>query len=107
MKLEALCKQNTEVAQKLGEEKATLEIMIESRDELIMEIADEIGLNHMGEDTNDEDEDDDNNEEDDDDGEHAAAPLAAMPPLILVPHAIALEEIIVEEEEDLAEMVPE
>jgi hypothetical protein len=38
-----------EDAQKLKEEKTTLEVMIMSHDELIMEMAKEYGLNHMGE----------------------------------------------------------
>jgi Lhr-like helicase len=41
-KLEALCKQQAKAAQNLREEKATLEGKVESRDELIMEIADEL-----------------------------------------------------------------
>jgi Lhr-like helicase len=40
--LEALCKQQAKAAQNLREEKATLEGKVESRDELIMEIADEL-----------------------------------------------------------------
>jgi hypothetical protein len=54
--LKALCKRLREDAEKLREEKITLEGMIQSRDELIMEMAEEYGLNRMGE--NDEDEDD-------------------------------------------------
>jgi hypothetical protein len=52
-----------EHVQKLKEEKTTLEGMIQSRDELIMEMAEENGLNHMGEnnDNKDEDEDDEGN----------------------------------------------
>jgi hypothetical protein len=38
-----------EDAQKLREEKTTLEGMIQSRDELILEMAEEYGLNRMGE----------------------------------------------------------
>jgi hypothetical protein len=56
----------------LEEEKATLEAMVESHDELLMEIAWETGLDRVGED--DEDEEDD---EDADDGEDAVAPPAA------------------------------
>jgi hypothetical protein len=48
-----------EDTQKLKEEKTTLEGMIQSRDELIMEMAEEYGLNHMGESDDNEDEDDD------------------------------------------------
>jgi hypothetical protein len=54
----------------LEEQKATLEGMVESRDELIMEIARETGLDRMGEDAKDEEED-----EDADDGGDATAPL--------------------------------
>jgi hypothetical protein len=43
----------------LKEEKTTLEGMIQSRDELIMEMAKEYGLNCMDENDDDEDEDDD------------------------------------------------
>jgi hypothetical protein len=43
--LEALCKRLREDAQKLKEEKTTLEGMIQSHDELIMEMAKEYGLN--------------------------------------------------------------
>jgi hypothetical protein len=38
----------------LEEEKTTLEGMVESRDELLMEIARETGLDRMGEDDEDE-----------------------------------------------------
>ncbi len=57
--LEALCKRLREDAQKLREEKTTLEGMIQSRDELILEMAEEYGLNCMGENDDDKDEDDD------------------------------------------------
>jgi hypothetical protein len=60
IELEALCKRLREDAQKLREEKTTLEGMIQSHDELILEMAEEYGLNHMGESDDDEDEDDDN-----------------------------------------------
>jgi hypothetical protein len=59
----------------VGEEKATHEGMVKSRDELIMEIARETGLDHMGEDVKDEEED-----EDADDGGDAAAPPIPAPP---------------------------
>jgi hypothetical protein len=65
--------------------------MIQSCDELIMEMAEEYGLNRMGE--NDDDEDDD----DDDEG-NAIAPPAHAP-------AVVPEEII--EEEAPAEMDPQ
>jgi hypothetical protein len=48
--------------------------MVESRDELITEIAREIGLDRMGEDAGDEEED-----EDADDGGDAAAPPILVP----------------------------
>jgi hypothetical protein len=54
--LEALCKRLSEDAQKLREEKTTLEGMIQSRDKLILEMAKEHRLNHMGENDDDEDE---------------------------------------------------
>jgi hypothetical protein len=57
--LEALWKRLREDAQKLKEEKTTLQGMIQSRDELIMEMAEEYGLNRLGENDDDEDEDDD------------------------------------------------
>jgi hypothetical protein len=43
-----------EDAQRLREEKITLEGMIQSRDELILKMAEEYGLNRMGENDNDE-----------------------------------------------------
>jgi hypothetical protein len=57
--LEVLCKRLREDAQKLREEKTTLEGMIQSHDELTLEMAEEYGLNRMGENDDDEDEDDD------------------------------------------------
>jgi hypothetical protein len=76
-----------EDAQKLREEKTTLEGMIQSRDELILEMAEEYGLNHMGENDNDEDDDDD-----DDEG-NAVAPPA--------PTSATVPEEIVEEEDPM------
>jgi hypothetical protein len=69
--LEALCKRLREDAQKLREEKTTLEGMIQSHDELILEMAEEYGLNRMGENDDDEDEDDD------DEGNTIAPPTPA------------------------------
>jgi DNA repair exonuclease SbcCD ATPase subunit len=46
--LETLCKKLRDDTQRLEEEKATLEGMVESRDELLMEIARETGLDRMG-----------------------------------------------------------
>jgi chromosome segregation ATPase len=85
--LEALCKRLREDTQKLREEKTTLEGVIQSRDELILDMAEEYGLNCMGE--NDDDED-----EDDDDEGNAITPAAPAP-------AAMPEEIV--EEEDLVE----
>jgi hypothetical protein len=99
--LEALCKRLREYTQKRREEKTKLEVMVESRDELIMEIADEIGLNHMGEDAKVEEEDED---KDDDDGGDAAAPTAATPSPVPLPPAAA-HGVTVVEEEDPVEMV--
>jgi vacuolar-type H+-ATPase subunit I/STV1 len=81
--LEALCKRLREDAQKLREEKTTLEVMIQSHDKLIMEMAEEYGLNRMRE--NDDDED-----EDDYDEGNTVAPPAPTP--------AAMPEEIVEEE---------
>jgi hypothetical protein len=90
--LEALCKKLREDAQKLEEEKATLEGMVESHDELIVEITRETGLDRMGEDAEDEEEDEDA----DDDGNVASPPA---------PPAAAPEEVV--EEEEPIEMVSE
>jgi hypothetical protein len=84
---QAVCKRLREDAQRLREERTTLEGMIQSRDELILEMAEEYGLNRMGENNDDED------ENDDDEG-NAVAPLAPVP-------AVVPEEII--KEEDLVE----
>jgi Tfp pilus assembly protein PilN len=51
--LEALCKKRREDTQRLEEEKATLEGMVESRNELLMEIAREAGLDRVREDEDD------------------------------------------------------
>jgi hypothetical protein len=81
----------------LEEKKATLEEMVKSRNELLMEIARETGLDRMGEDEEKEE------EEDADDGGDVAAPLAAAPPP-LVPPAAMPEEI---NEEGPMEAIPE
>jgi hypothetical protein len=88
--LKALWKRLREDAQKLREEKITLEGMIQSRDELILEMAEEYGLNYMRE-------NDDDKDEDDNDAENAIASPA------LVPTAVP-EEIV--EEEDPVENGP-
>jgi hypothetical protein len=82
-KLEALCQRLREDTQRLEEEKATLEEMVESHDEQLMEIARETGLDHMGE--------DDEEEDTDDKGDAAAPPAAAPPPL--APPAVIPKEI--------------
>jgi hypothetical protein len=79
-----------EDTQKLREEKTTLEGMIQSRDELILEMAKEYELNCMGENNDDED------ENDDDEGNTVAPPA-------LAPAAVP-EEIV--EEEDPVENGP-
>jgi hypothetical protein len=63
-----------EDTQKVNEEKATLEGMIQSHDELILEMAEEYRLNRMGENDNDEDED-----EDDDNEGNTVTPPAPTP----------------------------
>jgi hypothetical protein len=85
--LEALCKRLREDAQKLKEEKTTVEGMIQSRDELILEMAEEYGLNRMGE-------NDDNEDEDDDDEGNAVTPPTPTP--AAVPKEIIEEEAPVE-----------
>jgi hypothetical protein len=89
--LEAVCKRLREDAQRLREERTTLEGMIQSRDELILEMAKEYELNRMGK--NDDDED----ENDDDEGNTVTPPAPA-------PTAVP-EEIV--EEEDLVENGPQ
>jgi hypothetical protein len=80
--LEALCKRLREDAQRLREETTTLEGMIQSRDELILDMVEEYGLNRMGENDNDEDDDDEGN---------------TIIPLALAPTAMP-EEIVKEED---------
>jgi hypothetical protein len=96
--LEALCKKLREATQRLEKEKATHERMVESHDELLIEIARETGLDHMG-----EKEDDEEEEEDADNGGDATAPPAATtaPPM---PPATVPEEI---DEEGPVEVIPE
>jgi hypothetical protein len=96
-KLEALCKKLRDDTQRLEEENATLEGMVEYYDELLMEIARETGLDHMGEDEEEEEEEDTNNE-----GDVAAPPAAAPPPL--VPPTVVPEEI---NKEGPMEAIPE
>jgi hypothetical protein len=91
-KLEAVCKRLRDDARKMKVKKTTLEGMIQSRDEMIMEMAEEYGLKRMGENNDEED-------DDDDDKGNAPAPPALAPP------AAVVEEII--KEEASVEMVPE
>jgi hypothetical protein len=96
--LETMWKKLREDTQRLEEEKATLEGMVESHDELLMEITKETGLDRMGEDDENKEED-----EDADDREDATAPPTATPPP-LAPPAVAPKEI---DNEGPVEMVPE
>jgi hypothetical protein len=96
--LEALCKKLREDTQWLEEEKATLEEMVESHNELLMEIAKEMGLDRMG-----EGEDEEKEEEDADDEGDAATPPATAPPPLVPPVAVP-EEI---DEEGPVEPIPE
>jgi hypothetical protein len=96
--LEALCKKLREDTQRLEEEKATLEEMFESCDELLMEIAREMGLDRMGEDEDEEEEEEDA----DDRGDATAPPAAASPPP--TPPTTLPEEI---DEEGPMEAIPE
>jgi hypothetical protein len=80
-----------EDAQRLREDRATLEGMIQSRDELILEMVEGYGLNRMGENNDDAD-------ENDDDEANTVAPQAPAP-------AAVPEEII--EEEDPMENGPQ
>jgi DnaJ-domain-containing protein 1 len=84
IELEALCKKLRDDTQRLEEEMATLEEMVESRDDLLMEIAREMGLDRMGEDEEEE-------EEDADDGGDAAVPPATTPPPPMPPAAVPEE----------------
>jgi hypothetical protein len=78
-----------EDAQRLREGRTTLEGMIQSHDELILQMAEEYGLNRMGE--NDDDEDENNNDEG-----NIVAPPAPAPVPAAVPEEIVEEEDPVE-----------
>jgi hypothetical protein len=82
----------------LEEEKVTLEKMVESHDELLMEIAREMRLDHMGEDDDEEEEEEDA----DDGGDAATLPATAPPPP--VPPAVVPKEI---NQEGSMEAIPE
>jgi hypothetical protein len=77
--------------------------MVQSYDELTMEMADEYGLNRLGEKDNDED---DEEEDDNDRGDATTHPTAAPPP-VAMPPATAPEVIIIEKEDNPVEMVLE
>jgi DNA gyrase/topoisomerase IV subunit A len=79
-----MCKRLREDAQKLREEKTTLEGIIQSHDKLIMEMPEEYGLNRMG-------------ENDDNEGNVIAPPAPV--------HAAMPEEIV--EEEAVVEIGPQ
>jgi hypothetical protein len=98
IELEALRKKLREDTQRLEEEKTTLEVMVDSHDELLMEITRETGLDCMG-----EDEDEEEEEEDADDGGDATTPHAAAPPPPAPPVA-TLEEI---DDEGPMEVIPD
>jgi hypothetical protein len=66
-----------EDAQKLEEDKAILEGMVKSPDELITEITKETGLDRVGEDAEAED------DYDDDEGDAVTPPVVVAPPLLL------------------------
>jgi hypothetical protein len=84
----------------LKEENTKLEGMVESLDELIMEIAKEIGVAHMGGDA-------EAKVEDDDGGGDATAPLVTMaPPAAPAPPVAAAPKEIIEEDDPM-EIVPE
>jgi hypothetical protein len=95
IELEALWKKLREDTQRLEEEKVTLEGMVKSSDELLMEIARETGLDHMREDEDDE-------EEEDDGGDAIAPPTTTPPPP--VPPSTAPKEI---NKEGPVEVIPE
>jgi hypothetical protein len=98
IELKALCKKLRGDTQRLEEGKATLEEMVESHNERLMEIAREMGLDCTGEDEEDEEEEEDA----DDGGDSAASPTPAPPPP--VPPTPVLEEI---NEEGPVEAIPE
>jgi hypothetical protein len=98
MELEALCKKLREDTKRLEEENATVEGMVESHDELLMEITRETRLDRLGEDIEDEEED-----EDTDDGGDVVAPPAVVPPPPASP-AVAPKDV---NDEGPVEMIPE
>jgi hypothetical protein len=92
----------------LKKENLTMELIVQSCDELILEIDSEIRLDRIGEDDNKDKDDDDN----DDGGDTAAPPTtaplpAAAPPADATPATTALELDVEEEEEDLELLILE
>jgi hypothetical protein len=94
--LKALCQRLRDDTQRLEEEKATLEEMVKSRDELVMEIARETGLDRIDEGEGGEEEETNN------EGDVATPPATAPPPP--APPAVIPEEI---HEEGPMEAIPE
>jgi hypothetical protein len=105
-KLETLYKQDGEVVEKLKKENATLERMVQFRDELIIEIAVETRLDRMGED-NDEDDSDEEDDDNNNGGDTVASPTVMPSPAAMQTAAATPELIIMEEELDSEETVPE
>jgi hypothetical protein len=98
--IRTLCKRLREDAEKLKEEKATLEGMVESRDELIMDIAKETGLDRTGGDAEDEEED-----VDADNGGGDSAPPVLVPPAATPEEIVEVEghvEMVLEQEAPVA-----
>jgi hypothetical protein len=87
-------------------ENTTLELMVQSCDELILEIATKTRLSRMGED-NHEDDSKDKDYDDENDGGDATAPPAVTPPADATPAAAALQLAVEEEEEDLEMLILE
>jgi hypothetical protein len=96
--LEALFQKLREDTQRLEELKATLEEIVESRIEMLIEIARETRLNCMG-----EDEDEEEEGEDADDGGLAATPPAVAPPPLVPPTTVPEEN----DKEGPVDVIPE
>jgi hypothetical protein len=90
--LQSLYKKQEEAIEKLKKENATLKGMVQSYDELIMEIAAETGLDRMGEDNSDDEDDDDGDEGD------VVAPPIATPELVVEDEEEDLEMMVLEQE---------
>jgi hypothetical protein len=100
-KLESLCKQHEEAIKKLKQESTTLELGIQSCNELILDIVTETRLDRMGENDNEGDsEDEDDDDDDDDDGGDATTAPGVAPPADTTPAAAAAPKLVAEEEED-------